>query len=47
VALVKTGILQKFWKLIVVGFVAAAGAIRKLLASFGGQRAEAEQPTNV
>lgn len=29
VALVKTGLLQKFWKLIVVGFLALVAAIRK------------------
>lgn len=31
VALVKTGLLQKFWKLIVVGFIALAGWIKRLL----------------
>jgi uncharacterized membrane-anchored protein len=29
-ALVKTGLLQKFWKLIVIGFLAVAGFLKKL-----------------
>jgi len=37
VALVKTGLLQKFWKLIVVGFLALVGAIKKFF--FGGTKA--------
>lgn len=38
VALVKTGLLQKFWKLIVVGFIALAGLVKRALASLGGSR---------
>ncbi|HJU43959.1 MAG TPA: DUF2167 domain-containing protein [Vicinamibacterales bacterium] len=38
VALVKTGVLQKFWKLIVVGFIALAGMVKRALASLGGSR---------
>lgn len=37
VALVKTGLLQKFAKLIVVGFVALAGAVKKLWAKLTGR----------
>jgi len=37
VALVKTGLLQKFGKLIVVAFVAIAGAIKKLFAKLTGR----------
>ena len=43
VALVKSGLLQKFWKLIVFGFLALAGAAKKLLAGFGRQ-SDAPQP---
>jgi uncharacterized membrane-anchored protein len=39
VALVKTGLLQKFWKLIVVGFIALVGAVKRLLAGLTGKRA--------
>jgi uncharacterized membrane-anchored protein len=35
VALVKTGLLQKFWKVIVLGLVAAAGAVKRLFAGVG------------
>jgi uncharacterized membrane-anchored protein len=39
VALVKTGVLQKFWKLIVVGVIALLGAVKRFLAGLtsGGQ----------
>jgi uncharacterized membrane-anchored protein len=37
VALVKTGLLQKFAKLIIVGFVALAGAVKKLWAKLTGR----------
>jgi len=37
VALVKSGLLTKFWKLIVVGFVALAGAVKKLFAKLSGR----------
>lgn len=37
VALVKTGLLQKFWKLIVLGFIGLAGAVKRL---FGGRPQE-------
>jgi len=39
VALVKTGLLQKFWKLIVVGFIALVGAVKRFLAGLTGKRA--------
>lgn len=39
-ALIKTGLLQKFWKLIVVGFIAVAGFIKRL---FTRERAEPVQ----
>jgi uncharacterized membrane-anchored protein len=42
-ALIKTGLLQKFWKLIVVGFVAAAGFIKRL---FTRERAEPTQESS-
>lgn len=38
VALVKSGLLQKFWKLIVVGFLALASVVKKLLAGLSGKR---------
>ncbi len=37
VALVKSGLLAKFWKLIVVTFVAVAGAIKKAFAKLTGR----------
>jgi len=37
VALVKSGLLAKFWKLIVVGFVALAGAVKRLFAKLTGR----------
>jgi uncharacterized membrane-anchored protein len=36
VALVKTGVLQKFWKLIVVGVLALLGAVKRILAGLSG-----------
>lgn len=37
-ALVKTGLLQKFWKLIVIALIAIGAALKKLLAGiFGGK----------
>jgi uncharacterized membrane-anchored protein len=47
VALVKTGLLQKFWKLIVLGFIAVAGAARRFLGSFGRREEVADQSSNV
>jgi uncharacterized membrane-anchored protein len=47
VALVKTGLLQKFWKLIVFGFIALAGAVKRFIKSFGQKREAPEQPANV
>ncbi|MSQ48619.1 MAG: DUF2167 domain-containing protein [Deltaproteobacteria bacterium] len=45
VALVKTGLLQKFWKLIAMGFVALAAAAKRLIASLSsGQQAEPRRP---
>jgi uncharacterized membrane-anchored protein len=43
VALVKSGLLQKFWKLIVFGLIALAGGIKKLLS----RNRETEQPSHV
>ncbi len=43
VALVKTGLLQKFWKLIVVAFIALAGGAKKLFGAFGRNRDVADQ----
>ena len=42
VALVKTGLLQKFWKLIVFGVIALAGAAKRLLAGLTRPRAESQ-----
>jgi uncharacterized membrane-anchored protein len=39
-ALIKTGLLQKFWKLIVVAFIAVAGFVKRL---FTGERSEPVQ----
>ena len=46
VALVKSGLLQKFWKLLVLGLIAVAGALKKLVAGLFGRR-EAEAASNV
>ena len=46
VALVKSGLLQKFWKLLVLGFIAVAGALKKFVAGLFGRR-EAEAASNV
>lgn len=43
-ALVKSGLLARFWKLIVVGLVAVGGAVKRF---FGGRRAEDEPITKV
>jgi uncharacterized membrane-anchored protein len=44
-ALIKSGLLARFWKLFVVGAVALAGGARKLWASFSGTRTiSAEDP---
>ena len=43
VALVKSGLLQKFGKLIVIGVVALLGAIKKLFASLRGRTAATSQ----
>lgn len=47
VALVKTGILQKFWKVIAIGFLALLGAIRKLFARFGRRESNPADHSNV
>jgi uncharacterized membrane-anchored protein len=48
VALVKTGLLQKFWKLIVLGVIAVAGALKKFIGGLGRPNASSDQPsTNV
>ena len=44
-ALIKTGLLQKFWKLIVVGFLALVSAIRRMFG--GGETAPVERPSHV
>ena len=43
VALVKTGLLQKFWKLIVFGFIALLGAIKRFISGFTRGK---EQPSD-
>src|SRR5882762_6175956 len=40
VALVKSGLLVKFWKLIVVGFAAVVGALKRLWSRITGKRNE-------
>jgi hypothetical protein len=47
VALVKTGLLQKFGKLIIVGFIALAGAVKRFLSSLGGRHQPNDQRSNV
>jgi uncharacterized membrane-anchored protein len=45
--LLKTGLLAKFWKLIVVGFVALVGFIKKIFkAIFGGNETKVEDPNS-
>lgn len=45
--LLKTGLLAKFWKLIVVGFAALVGFIKKIFKSiFGGNETKVEDPNN-
>ena len=44
-ALIKTGLLQKFWKLIVVGFIAVAGFLKRLFT--GGRSEPVEESTRV
>lgn len=43
VALVKTGLLQKFWKLIIVGLIALAAGIKRLVSSLGRGREASDQ----
>ena len=43
VALMKTGLLQKFWKLIVFGLIALAGGVKRLMASLGRRREAFDQ----
>jgi len=40
VALVKSGLLVKFWKLIVIGFAALVGALKRLWSRITGKRSE-------
>jgi uncharacterized membrane-anchored protein len=40
VALVKSGLLVKFWKLIVIGFAALVGALKRLWSRITGKRGE-------
>lgn len=47
VALVKSGFLQKFWKLIVVGFIALAGAVKRFVSSPGRSHETSEQRSHV
>jgi uncharacterized membrane-anchored protein len=42
VALVKSGLLVKFWKLIVAGFAAAAAAVKRMWARITGKRNEVQ-----
>lgn len=43
--LLKTGLLAKFWKFIVVGIAAIAGAIKKFFSSiFGSKETKIEDP---
>ena len=47
VALAKTGLLQKFWKVIVLGFIALAGVVKRILGGLAGRSREvADQSTN-
>ena len=46
-ALVKTGLLKKAWKLLVLGFIAVAGAVKKFLAGLIGKRETADAASNV
>jgi uncharacterized membrane-anchored protein len=43
VALVKTGLLQKFWKVIVIAMIALAGAIKRFVGSFTRSRESSNQ----
>lgn len=43
VALVKTGLLQKFWKVIVLALVALAGAAKKFISSLRGRHPSDQQ----
>jgi uncharacterized membrane-anchored protein len=43
-ALVKTGLLQKLWKFLVIGFLAVVSFIKKLV---GGRRSTSDQTSNV
>jgi uncharacterized membrane-anchored protein len=47
VALVKTGLLQKSWKLIVLGFLALAGAVKKFINGLRRGPGESDQPSHV
>ena len=47
VALAKSGLLQKFWKLIVLGLIALGGAVRRFVSSLGRRREESEQHSHV
>lgn len=45
--LLKTGLLAKFWKFIVIGFAALVGFIKKIFRSiFGGNETKVEDPNN-
>lgn len=47
VALVKTGLLQKFWKLLVFAGIAVAGAVKRLVARLFGRETPADDSANV
>lgn len=47
VALAKSGLLQKFWKLIVLGLVSLAGAARSWFARLTGRQAPTDSSSNV
>jgi uncharacterized membrane-anchored protein len=42
----KTGLLAKFWKLIVVAFAAIAGFIKKVFRSIFGKEEKIEDPSS-
>jgi uncharacterized membrane-anchored protein len=46
-ALLKTGLLKKIWKLLVLGFIAVAGAVKKFVAGLFGRRETADAASNV
>ena len=43
----KTGLLKKFWKLIVVAFIGIAGAVKRAVAGISRRREASNQRSNV